>query len=135
MGVKQLNHRMLTIIFIFFGFSVLAEVGGLECWTLHGKQCIFPFQYRGETYHSCTTTNSKNYKAWCATEINYSGEVINQKWGDCEPDCTLLTKIGPPPPPPPPPPASPPPPPPSTTSRTSSTLQDGNDINIGLVSG
>ena len=69
--------------------------------------------------------------AWCATEINYAGEVINQKWGDCEPDCTLLTKIGPPPPPPPPPPASPPPPPPSTTSRTSSTLQDGNDINIG----
>jgi len=54
-----------------------------ECKTVKGSQCIFPFQYKGVTYNSCTTVDSANEAAWCATEVQASGEVVNNKWEDC----------------------------------------------------
>ena len=33
------------------------------------KQCIFPFVYKGKTYTECTTVESANKKAWCATKV------------------------------------------------------------------
>ena len=78
-----------------------------ECKTVKGSQCIFPFQYKGVTYNSCTTvdsaneagtaalqhctslqhsnsfSNCKSSPAWCATEVQASGEVVNNKWEDC----------------------------------------------------
>ena len=50
-----------------------------------GRPCIFPFQYRGETYSSCTKTDSRSY--WCATETEANGEVKTNKWEDCRANC------------------------------------------------
>ena len=66
-------------------FSCLCLVGttlGLQCRTLEGDSCIFPFSYKGVTYQSCTKTDS--VLAWCATEVTSSGKVVNKKWGDCK---------------------------------------------------
>ena len=44
---------------------------------------MFPFTYRGVTYKTCTTAESDNNKAWCATEVDSEGVVVNNKWQDC----------------------------------------------------
>ena len=31
-----------------------------ECKSVKGNQCIFPFQYKGVTYETCTKANSDN---------------------------------------------------------------------------
>jgi len=54
---------------------------------VENKQCIFPFKYKGKFYASCTKADTTNGKAWCATEVDDSGTVIDQKWGDCNDDC------------------------------------------------
>ena len=105
-------------------------LGNLECKTVHGNQCIFPFKYKGVTYNECTKDHSENYKgnltfytshslfslfyppAWCATEVKspLDIEVVRGTWEDCESACLLgnriglttsRTKVGPPAPPPP----------------------------------
>ena len=60
-----------------------------ECKTVSGKRCIFPFQYKGVAHRSCTRANSQ--RPWCATEVDntYSGEVVRNKWEDCQPDCPM----------------------------------------------
>ena len=58
-----------------------------ECKTVQGKDCIFPFNYKGETYNSCTKAESSNGAAWCATEVDTTGEVVNNKWQDCDSLC------------------------------------------------
>ena len=54
---------------------------------MENKPCIFPFKYKGKFYASCTKADTTNGKAWCATEVDDSGTVIDQKWGDCNDDC------------------------------------------------
>ena len=54
---------------------------------MEGSDCIFPFSYKGETYNSCTRVESSNGAAWCATEVDSSGEVVNDKWEDCDSLC------------------------------------------------
>ena len=54
-----------------------------DCRTEQGISCVFPFTYRGVTYKTCTTAESDNNKAWCATEVDSEGVVVNNKWQDC----------------------------------------------------
>jgi len=54
-----------------------------DCQTVQGSQCIFPFTYKGVTHNSCTKVDSDNGAAWCATELQPNGEVVNNKWEDC----------------------------------------------------
>ena len=54
--------------------------------TIEGKYCIFPFRYKGKKYYDCTTDDSENGKAWCATTIDSKGKVVPGKWGDCRND-------------------------------------------------
>jgi len=58
-----------------------------DCKTVKGNSCIFPFSYKGETYNSCTKAESSNGVAWCATEVDDNGEVVNNKWEDCDSLC------------------------------------------------
>lgn len=39
--------------------------------------CVFPFNYEGKIYNSCTMENSDDY--WCSHDANYDGD-----WGDCD---------------------------------------------------
>jgi len=57
------------------------------CNTVSGAQCIFPFSYQGKTYTKCTTDNSDNNAPWCAVQVDNTGEVVNNKWEDCESEC------------------------------------------------
>jgi hypothetical protein len=50
--------------------------------TTGGNSCIFPFLYKGREFHSCTTFDSANGKAWCATSVNQGGNVYGG-WEDC----------------------------------------------------
>ena len=54
-----------------------------DCRTEQGNTCVFPFTYKGVTYKSCTTAESDNNKAWCATEVDTEGVVVNNQWQDC----------------------------------------------------
>ena len=51
------------------------------------KDCVFPFRYKGKKYSTCTTFDSENGKAWCATKIDSNGNVVTGKWGDCLQGC------------------------------------------------
>merc|ERR1719367_977855 len=59
--------------------------------TVDGKLCTFPFRYKDRKYFGCTTDDSDNGKAWCATTIDSKGKVIDGKWGDCQ-DCNNVCK-------------------------------------------
>jgi len=57
------------------------------CLSNLGNPCVFPFTYNGETYNQCTSTGSENGQSWCATQIDDNGEVVRNKWEDCQPSC------------------------------------------------
>jgi len=59
------------------------------CVTTAGDPCVFPFTYRGVEYLECTFTDSPT--PWCATRVDFSGNVITNRWGDCDttgPSCS-----------------------------------------------
>ena len=35
-----------------------------------GQTCLFPFTYKGQQFSACTTFDSENGQAWCATEVS-----------------------------------------------------------------
>jgi len=52
------------------------------CRTTSGDSCIFPFTFKGQTFTKCTYTNSPT--PWCATMVDQIGNVITNRWGDCD---------------------------------------------------
>ena len=54
---------------------------------MQGQDCVFPFKYKGTTYTTCTQAESSNGAAWCATEVDTEGVVVNNKWQDCDQGC------------------------------------------------
>ena len=56
-----------------------------ECQTENGDYCVFPFEYKEETYWKCTETGDPG-KPWCATETNAYGKY-NGKYGYCKRKC------------------------------------------------
>ena len=72
-----------------------------EVWTCETKtdqECDFPFTYKGKTYENCTTdaldetTNAD--KAWCATETDEDGVMLEGKHGECDLDRCEYVKTG-----------------------------------------
>jgi hypothetical protein len=52
--------------------------------------CSFPFEYNGQNFSSCTTTNSASDAPWCATDASFAGN----NWGYCR--CQAVqTQTGP----------------------------------------
>ena len=58
-----------------------------NCQTVEGKNCVFPFVYNGNTYNGCTTDESFNGLAWCATSVDRNRNVYHESWGDCVSSC------------------------------------------------
>jgi len=58
----------------------------------HEDKCIFPFIHNGKRYTACTTDcetcTQTQGKAWCATQVNHAGAMI--QWGFCREHCPLL---------------------------------------------
>ena len=61
-------------------------VGGADA----GKQCIFPFKYKGLIHNECTTA-SYSY-AWCSTKIDSNGDFVSGAWGHCGSRCLTKTE-------------------------------------------
>jgi len=61
-------------------FEISIRIPSL-CRTVHDDLCHFPFRYKGVEYTECTYTDSPT--AWCATRVDPSGNVIQNRWGDC----------------------------------------------------
>lgn len=53
--------------------------------------CVFPFEYKGITYNSCTADGNAGTK-WCATSLLWDGSVYD--YGDCGPGCDNEEKSG-----------------------------------------
>jgi len=49
--------------------------------------CVFPFTWRGKVYRECTTAHNDGL-LWCATETDWKGEYVPEKWGHCGDSCT-----------------------------------------------
>ena len=52
------------------------------CKTLTGKQCVFPFRYKGVTYDVCTTKDNAGIP-WCAVEATEAGAFSDSQWENC----------------------------------------------------
>ncbi|KAG6923196.1 epididymal sperm binding protein 1, partial [Chelydra serpentina] len=51
-----------------------AAVGGSS----ESSPCIFPFIYKGKTYHSCTAVDDQMGRPWCATTPNYDKDQLRR---------------------------------------------------------
>ena len=72
-----------------------------EVWTCETKtdqECDFPFTYKGKTYENCTTdalnSDETNLNAWCATETDEEGVMVEGKYGECDFDSCEYVKTG-----------------------------------------
>ena len=67
-----------------------------ECFTIptgafpKGNRCIFPFKYKGDLHHMCTTEDAD--KPWCAIDIEPSSEIPEDgiHMGHCQSSCPVI---------------------------------------------
>ena len=49
-----------------------------------GVPCVFPFEFEGNTYHTCTFEQSSltGNRPWCATKVRniYKSKPVNNMW-------------------------------------------------------
>ncbi|XP_078353361.1 uncharacterized protein LOC144638092 isoform X2 [Oculina patagonica] len=82
--------NIVLILFFFTAWNVcLTEAGdGATCRmkTKDNKCCVFPFIYRGTTYHTCITSRANS--PWCALSPSYDQD---KKYGYCRGMEALIT--------------------------------------------
>ena len=63
--------------------------------TVKGKTCVFPFQYKGILYDSCTYVDSYSPHPWCALTHNYDTH-LKSEWDYCKKEScsSTLTEKG-----------------------------------------
>jgi len=76
-----ISATSLTTCSAYVAFAADAEP---VCKTVQGQPCIFPFRYRGKTYHQCTHDYTTNGKPWCAYKVRSNGDAFPDKWEDCD---------------------------------------------------
>merc|ERR1719187_1902616 len=80
---------------LFFSFLVLlvplcqSQRYPRRCITdggrLTGRQCVFPFIFRGNEYHSCATV--AYHRPWCSIRTDRYGRHMRGFWGYCPEEC------------------------------------------------
>merc|ERR1719219_1708010 len=68
-----------------------AEYAPISCYGVKDGErveCVFPFKYKGRTYHRCTSEYSTNGASWCATSVfGYDRQVHQNAYADCLMGC------------------------------------------------
>ena len=66
-----------------FLLILITEIIPNHCRTVSGKDCIFPFIFKGNTYNACTMVNFASVP-WCSTAVDSStGIHITGMWANC----------------------------------------------------
>ena len=62
---------------------------GTHCKTKGGKECVFPFRFRGKTYRGCLPDPEYKGETWCSTKVYSNGTHVGGegKYGLCSSDC------------------------------------------------
>ena len=62
-----------------------------KCLTESGnypdEPCVFPFKYKDRVFNGCIP-EKEGGKAWCSTEVDADGDLVENKWGYCSSECT-----------------------------------------------
>merc|ERR1719397_1718164 len=72
-----------------------SESGCVDCQTINGTACQFPFYVNGKEYNTCTMDyTAPGETPWCATKVDGVGNLLNLQgdaWGYCESNCPTDT--------------------------------------------
>ena len=93
--LKCLQVSLFILINILLCVECRKEVW--TCETETDQDCIFPFKFNGKTYENCTTdalNDSQDPEAWCATETDGDGIMVEGKFGECDLDSCEYVKRG-----------------------------------------
>ena len=54
-----------------------------------GKECVFPFEFNGKTYHGCPPDLEDKMETWCSTKVYSNGTHVGGQgeYGLCSSDC------------------------------------------------
>merc|ERR1711894_812322 len=72
------------------------ETGCVDCQTINGTACQFPFYLNGKEYNKCTMDYTvPGETPWCATKVDGMGNYLHlapgSSWGYCESNCPADT--------------------------------------------
>merc|ERR1712158_179627 len=77
------------------GSGSAPEPGCVDCQTINGTACQFPFFLNGKEYNTCTMDyTSPGETPWCATKVDGMGNLLHlqsSSWGYCESTCPTDT--------------------------------------------
>jgi len=69
-------------------FLMIIKMISGTCRTVDQNNCIFPFEYKGNTYNNCIDVADEG-RFWCKTSL-FKPELGSQRnWGYCEVNCTV----------------------------------------------
>jgi len=79
-----------------FGSGSSSGSGCVNCQTINGTACQFPFYVNGKEYNTCTMDyTAPGETPWCATKVDGAGNLLSFQgssvWGYCESTCPTDT--------------------------------------------
>ena len=73
-----MQNNNYTVHCLDTGILIMLSMFLVDCKTMYGDKCMFPFTYRGVQHHTCIT-HDEDGSPWCY--------AANDKRGYCRSDC------------------------------------------------
>jgi len=87
----------LVCLVLLVAAGCKADLPPLDCYDVGGHDCVFPFEWKNKEFYSCTTFDSSNGRAWCATRtrrgvaVEYDDCALNLDEYCYESECTTTS--------------------------------------------